>query len=87
MFFVISSIIGNKHYYVELKEDGTYEGCLITNYVAGSNTFNSLDENKRVVITDDMLLERVQMNNRTTSRWFIMGKVVSMKDSSIKLIV
>ena len=87
MYFVINCILGNKNYYVKQVSEGVYEGCLIINYAAGFGSFREIDERTRITITNDMLLERVQFNKESRYKWFIVGKVVNMKDSSIKFIV
>lgn len=87
MHFVISHTPDSKHYYVEQIGENLYMGYQILDYVSGVGSFQTLDENNTIEITGEMLEERIIVKNRKQFKWLIVGKVVSMKDSNIKLIV
>ena len=86
MHFVISHTPDSKHYYVEQIEEDLYVGYLITDYVAGMNSFRNYNENIKIEI-DTSKDVRVMIKGERRFEWMIVGRVVSMKDSTIKLII
>lgn len=86
MHFVISCIFNNKYYYVE-KVDDKYVGFLIKNYVAGMNSFRDFDTSTRIEVNEEEFEDKIVLKGQSRFKWIIMGKVVDMKDSSIKLVI
>lgn len=85
MKFVIRNYDTNNHYYVELIE-GCYVGNKITNFYTGMNSFRTIND-EIIKIPEQDLDIIINKNGYKTYLWHVIGKVVPMKDSELKLIV
>lgn len=72
-----------KFYYVHLVDDH-YEGCAILRYRYGFNSFDTVDPEDKLRIHSD-IVDVSDENGKV--RYSIIGKVVEMFNSDIKLIV
>lgn len=72
---------GKDFYFVTLHGD-VYRGSLITHYYSFTNSFQFVDDSKAIEVRSEL----VDVSHRCKSEYHIVGKVVRMANSDIKLI-
>jgi len=86
---VVISYKDKDFYYIFKTDDRVMYGYKILRFLSHMNSFSELDTTKVYEFTESMLEEEKHLCkylNRSTQSYRVLGRVVEMKDSEIRLI-